>query len=249
MTTFSIAHAYRCHIRRQGGKRENDMRSEACTIDPQGVSGLRAAADGGAPGWSRSGPQWGTLLADSPHRDASVSVAQAVPAVASAVSTGGCPQLVDLDVSAKDKHELFRIAADMLHRAHAVDPALILRALWRREEAGSTGLGLGVAIPHARVSGITAPLTMLLRMRVPILFDAPDNKPVSLALVIIVPADDATEQHLQLLARFAGLCTDRAFRTRLAQATDADDVRRAFACGVDVGNVAGSASQRRDQPV
>jgi PTS system nitrogen regulatory IIA component len=133
-------------------------------------------------------------------------------------SADACPQLIDLDVDAKDKHELFRIAVAMLQCAHAIDPAPILRALWRREEAGSTGLGKGVAIPHARVTGITEPLTILLRLRTP----------MSLALVIIVPADDATEQHLQLLARFASLCTDRTFRTRLLEAADAEDVRSAF---------------------
>ena len=138
------------------------------------------------------------------------------------------PQLIDLDVIAKDKQELFRIAVAMLQRAYAVDPAPILRALWRREEAGSTGLGRGVAIPHARVTGISEPLTILLRLRAPIAFDAPDGKPVSLALVIIVPADDATEQHLRLLARFASLCTNRTFRTRLIEAATAEDVRRTF---------------------
>jgi len=143
-------------------------------------------------------------------------------------SADGCPQLIDLDVSAKDKHELFRIAVEMLQRAYAVDPAPILRALWRREEAGSTGLGRGVAIPHARIAGISQPLTMLLRLRAPIPFDAPDGKPVSLVLVIIVPADDETEQHLQLLARFASLCTDRKFRTRLMEAPAAEEVRHAF---------------------
>jgi len=116
----------------------------------------------------------------------------------------------------------------MLQRAYAVDPAPILRALWRREEAGSTGLGRGVAIPHARIAGISQPLTMLLRLRAPIPFDAPDGKPVSLVLVIIVPADDETEQHLQLLARFASLCTDRKFRTRLMEAPAAEEVRHAF---------------------
>jgi PTS system nitrogen regulatory IIA component len=145
-----------------------------------------------------------------------------------AASTEECPQLINLNISAKDKHELFGIAVDMLQHAYAVDPALILRALWRREEAGSTGLGKGVAISHVRIPGIAKPLTMLLRTRAPIPFDAPDGKPVSLALVIIVPVDDATEQHLGLLARFASVCTDRTFRTRLMEAADAEVVRSVF---------------------
>ena len=150
------------------------------------------------------------------------------PSSVNNASVDACPQLIDLDVDAKDKHGLFKIAVAMLQHAYAVDPAPILRALWRREEAGSTGLGKGVAIPHARVSGITEPMTILLRLRVPIAFDAPYGKPVFLALVIIVPADDATERHLRLLAKFASLCTNRTFRTRLMEAAAAEDVRGIF---------------------
>jgi PTS system nitrogen regulatory IIA component len=148
-----------------------------------------------------------------------------------AYSTGWCPGLINLGVNARDKHDLFGIAAEMLQRECCVDPAPILRALWRREEAGSTGLGQGIAIPHARVSGISEPLTMLLRMRAPIPFDAPDGKPVSLVLVIIVPTNDATERHLEMLAGIASLCSEPAFRRRLAEASNASDVRRAFAVG------------------
>ena len=164
-------------------------------------------------------------------------------------SADACPQLIDLDVDARNKHDLFRIAVAMLPRAYAVDPAPILRALWRREEAGSTGLGLGIAIPHARVPGIAEPLTMLLRLRTPIPFDAPDGKLVSLALVIIVPADDATEQHLQLLARFASLCMDRVLRKRLLEAADAEDVRRAFVEGSTEDELAGWRSPAGNQPL
>ena len=148
-----------------------------------------------------------------------------------AYSTGWCPGLIDLGVNARDKHDLFGIVAEMLQRECRVDSAPILRALWRREEAGSTGLGHGIAIPHARVSGIAEPLTMLLRMRASIPFDAPDGKPVSLLLVILVPADDATERHLEMLAGIASLCSEPTFRRRLAEASDASDVRRAFAVG------------------
>ena len=76
------------------------------------------------------------------------------PSPGNSATADACPQLIDLDADAKDKHELFKIAVAMLHGPYAIDPAPILRALWRREEAGSTGLGLGIAIPHARVPGI-----------------------------------------------------------------------------------------------
>ena len=175
-----------------------------------GVDRARAPERGGASDWNRD------------------ELSNASSSLGNSASPDTFPHLIDLDVDARNKHDLFRIAVAMLHRAYAVDPAPILRALWRREEAGSTGLGRGVAIPHARVPGIAEPLTMLLRLRTPIPFDAPDGKLVSLALVIIVPDDDATEQHLQLLARFASLCTDRVFRKRLSEATDADVVRKIF---------------------
>ena len=121
-----------------------------------------------------------------------------------------------------------KIAAEHIGRAHGLDPAPILRALMRREQAGSTALGHGVAIPHGRIGGLARPLTLFMRTRTSIPFGAPDGKPVSNWLVIMVPADGATDDHLQLLALVAGAFSDRDFRASLAAATSAAQVDGVF---------------------
>ncbi len=108
-------------------------------------------------------------------------------------------------------------------------PSPCFRALWRRELVGSTALGCGIAIPHARIDGIKAPTTLYLRAKWPIDFAAPDGKPVRHLLVIMVPTDGDTDAHLQLLAAVAQGLTERALRDRLTAANDEGAIRRAFA--------------------
>lgn len=139
------------------------------------------------------------------------------------------PQQVTLDVAARTRTHALELAAAWIGRAHGIDAKSVYRALMRREEAGSTALGLGVAIPHARVAGIERPATFFMRTRYPIDFNAPDGKPVSGFLVIMVPADGATDDHLQLLALAASALSDREFRMSLAAATTAAQVDAAFA--------------------
>jgi nitrogen PTS system EIIA component len=139
------------------------------------------------------------------------------------------PQEIVLDVDVQDRDRALATAAAYIGRAHGLDPAPIFRALLRREQVGSTALGQGVAIPHARIAGIARPLTLFMRTRLAIAFGAPDGKLVSNLLVIMVPADGAADDHLQLLAAFAEAFSDRAFRASLAASTTALEVDRAFA--------------------
>jgi nitrogen PTS system EIIA component len=116
--------------------------------------------------------------------------------------------------------------------SHGLDPAPIFRALWRREQAESTALGDGFAIPHARISGIARPLTLFMRTKLGIAFGAPDGKPVSDLLAIMVPADGAKDDHLQLLALVARLFSDRGFRIKLDSAPNATATADTFRAGV-----------------
>ena len=132
---------------------------------------------------------------------------------------------VALDVP--DKMRAFEAAALMVEHRHHIDHAAVFRALWRREQLGSTGLGHGVAVPHARVAGIREPIVALLCTKRPIAFGAPDQKPVSVLFVILVP-EDANEEHLKILAAVSGLFADEDFRNRLAAANDPAAIQRMF---------------------
>lgn len=138
------------------------------------------------------------------------------------------PQDILLDVEARDRLHVFELAAAASARMHGVDPAPVHRALWRREQAGSTALGNGLAIPHACMAGIDRPCTLFLRTKDAIEFDAPDGKPVSELLFIMAPTDGAKDDHLQLLALVARLFSDGGFRQQLRASADAPSAADTF---------------------
>jgi nitrogen PTS system EIIA component len=95
----------------------------------------------------------------------------------------------------------------------------VLEHLIAREKLGSTGLGGGIAIPHCRVGHCDEPLGTLLTLEEPIPFDAPDDKPVDLLFVLLVP-EEAHQQHLDILATVARLFSQADLCERLRAARD-----------------------------
>ena len=70
---------------------------------------------------------------------------------------------VVLDLNVPDKVRALEEAALLVEGRHHLNHAPVFRALWRREQSGSTGLGHGIAIPHARIAGIAEPIILLMR--------------------------------------------------------------------------------------
>jgi PTS system nitrogen regulatory IIA component len=86
----------------------------------------------------------------------------------------------------------------------------VFTQLFAREKLGSTGLGQGIAIPHCRIDNCTRPVGTLLTLDEPIDFDAPDERPVDLLFVLLVPGE-AQQQHLDILANIARLFSQDDF--------------------------------------
>ncbi len=97
----------------------------------------------------------------------------------------------------------------------------IFDSLISRERLGSTGLGHGVAIPHARVQNSDKTLAAVIKLRQGVDYDAPDQKPVDLLFALLVP-ENSTEEHLQLLAQLAQMFSDEGFVSKLRAANDAN---------------------------
>jgi nitrogen PTS system EIIA component len=135
---------------------------------------------------------------------------------------------VRLDLDVANRAQLLDQVAALLAARHGLSKTLVLESLTVREQLGSTGVGHGVAIPHARMSQCAMPAAAFVRTRFAIPFDAPDGKPVSVFIGLIVPKK-AMEGHLQLLATAAGMLGDRAFRDKLKTATDPNVVRELIA--------------------
>jgi PTS system nitrogen regulatory IIA component len=144
--------------------------------------------------------------------------------VASSLST----ERILIDLTASGKAQLFADAGRLFAAQGGLDPAQVAASLMAREKLGSTGLGQGVAIPHARVKGLRQAHAAFIRLRPAIAFDAPDGKPVSEVLILLVP-EQATEMHLQMLSEAAQMFSDRGFRDHLRDQRDVAGVWRAFA--------------------
>jgi len=133
------------------------------------------------------------------------------------------PGAVTLRVSAANKRQVLGVIADVAARAFGVDSDETLEGLIERESVGSTGVGQGVAIPHARLSGLDRVRAVFMRLETPVAFGAVDDKPVDLLVALFAPKD-ADSTHLRALARVSRLMRQPDLREQLRQARSADAV-------------------------
>jgi PTS system nitrogen regulatory IIA component len=100
------------------------------------------------------------------------------------------------------KAEVLDVLASKAAAAAGADPAAVLRAVSEREDLGSTGLGNGIAIPHGKIPGIARVVAVFGRLEQPIEFDAIDDQPVDLLMLLLAPTGSGAD-HLKALARVA----------------------------------------------
>src|SRR6185312_8809676 len=105
--------------------------------------------------------------------------------------------IVDLRIA--DKAQLLQELARRAAVALGLDQRVIFGVLQAREALGSTGLGRGFALPHARLAGLTSAFALFARLARPIEFAAIDERPVDLVILLLTP-DSAGSQHLATLA-------------------------------------------------
>jgi len=144
-----------------------------------------------------------------------------------AIATYLTPQDVLLNVDVSDKTGLFNAIGRHLHDEHGVQQHVIAQGLARREQAMPTGIGEGLAIPHARIEGLARIHVIYARLTAPMPFGARDGKPVSDILALLVPSP-GTDEHLRLLADATRMFSDSKFRARLRVSNDPDEVFQLF---------------------
>ncbi len=131
--------------------------------------------------------------------------------------------LLDLEVSSKKR--VFEQAGLLLENEVGLARADVFDCLFAREKLGTTGLGQGVAIPHGRHASVKKAVGAFIRTQEPVVFDAPDGKPVSLIFVLLVP-ENATGEHLEVLSKLAGKFSQKAVREALMQAATPEEAQR-----------------------
>lgn len=154
-------------------------------------------------------------MPEPPAEDRSMKITDALPKA-----------LIIPEIRATRKLDVIgELAARIAEHQAGMDPEEILRCLREREEAGSTAINEGLAIPHGKVGSISQPVACLGRSRKGVAFGSADGKPTHIFFAVVSPVHSSGE-HLKLLARFGQLFRGADFRARLVAARTADDIHR-----------------------
>jgi PTS system nitrogen regulatory IIA component len=137
------------------------------------------------------------------------------------------PSDVVIDVRAQGKSRLLKELCNRAATALKLDGDHLSAAILKREELGSTAMGGGVAIPHARLEHLIKPFGILARLRKSIDFDAIDGQPVDLVFLLLLPTSEPAEQ-LSTLASVARRLREPSTVRELRRAVDNANLYDAF---------------------
>jgi PTS system nitrogen regulatory IIA component len=124
------------------------------------------------------------------------------------------PESVKVLGATSSKKRLFQDIGDLAQQSCGLESAQVVEALLDRESLGPTGVGHGVAIPHARIGFVEDIRGLFIRLEKPLDFDAADRQPVDLVFALLAP-DGAGVEHLKALALVARTMRDPNIQAKL----------------------------------
>lgn len=138
------------------------------------------------------------------------------------------PAAIAPKLSVTSRRQALQLMAEILAKSAGVDARAAFEAVLMRERLSGTGMGEGVAIPHAAVKGVDRPIGAFARLEVPQDFDALDGRPADLVFMLISPVDRGGD-HLKALARVSRFLRRADIREKLRAARGVDDINALFA--------------------
>jgi len=124
------------------------------------------------------------------------------------------PEAVKAVGTMSSKKRLFQHLGEVAAAAYGLSASDVVDALQDRESLGPTGVGHGVALPHARLEGVTEVVGTFLRLEKPMDFEAVDRQPVDLVFALFAPVDSGVE-HLKALALVSRTMRDASVCAKL----------------------------------
>lgn len=143
------------------------------------------------------------------------------------------PEAVKVISSASSKKRLLQELGDLAASAYGLRGPSVIDALQERETLGPTGVGNGVALPHARVNGLSNVVGVFIMLEKPIDFESVDRQPVDLAFALFAP-EDAGVEHLKALALVSRTLRDNSLRNKLRSNADAATLHTILTAAQDV---------------
>jgi fructose-specific phosphotransferase system IIA component len=135
---------------------------------------------------------------------------------------------ISLDLTATSKEDaIHQIAQLAKGHPHLGDFSVFYKAIYERESSGSTSIGYGVAIPHARTDQVKEMLLVIGRLNPGVKFESADELPVRLVFLIGTPKKMVTE-YLRLIGKLASHLKDSTLRQKLLDAHAAEEIIQAF---------------------
>jgi PTS system nitrogen regulatory IIA component len=118
------------------------------------------------------------------------------------------------------KKRLFQELGDVAAQAYGLNGSIAVDGLQERESLGPTGVGHGIALPHARLEDLAGIVGIFLRLEKPLDFDSVDRQPVDLVFALFAPKDSGVD-HLKALALVSRTMRDPAICAKLRANSDA----------------------------
>ena len=135
---------------------------------------------------------------------------------------------VSIDLGASSRKQALQAMSELAADLTGQAARTIYDAVLQRERLGSTGVGQGVAIPHARLNGMDEVVGVFARLRTPVDFESIDGRPADLVFMLLAP-ENAGAEHLKALARVSRLLRREDVRQRLRAAPNSDAVHAVLA--------------------
>ena len=130
---------------------------------------------------------------------------------------------VSINDDCRSKKSILERLSLLLSKSSGISTEEIFNGLYEREKLGSTSVGNGVAIPHARIKGIDHPFVSVVILDNPVDFDNIDNLDVDMIVCLIVPTEK-TENHLALLACLSNILDKISNRKKLRNARNSEEI-------------------------
>lgn len=124
------------------------------------------------------------------------------------------PDTIHVLAGVSSKKRLFQEIGEIIENQHDIGSGRAFSALQERESLGPTGVGHGIALPHARVEGVDEVRGVFIKLDRPLDFDAVDRQPVDLVFALFAP-EDAGVDHLKALALVSRTMRNEAFCQKL----------------------------------
>ncbi|HVY84318.1 MAG TPA: PTS sugar transporter subunit IIA [Caulobacterales bacterium] len=141
------------------------------------------------------------------------------------------PEAILPRLAASSRRQALQVMAETLAKAAGVDPRAAFEGILLRERLSGTGMGEGVAIPHARAPGLTHPVAGFARLDPPQDFAALDGRACDLVFMLLAPPDRGAD-HLKALARVSRFLRKTELREKLRSARGAVELGALFAGAV-----------------